>query len=115
MIYGFYGFSIELENEIWEKRKSLRESDQGYYLTTQSLINDAKDRGFNVEVEIIPLNCLELVRSKILNLIQNKIPILVCKQWKKNPRLGHFIVIVGINETHVFLMIQKKVKKERLN
>lgn len=100
MIYAFYGISRK-ENEIWEENKKPRNLQSGFYITTKDLIYDAKNFGLKETHGIMPLNDLELVKTNIIKIIKSKLPIIACKQFSDDCRLGHFVVIIGINDSNI--------------
>jgi ABC-type bacteriocin/lantibiotic exporter with double-glycine peptidase domain len=112
MIYGFYGF-LRTEKEIWEKRKLPRQLESGFYIQTKSLIEDAIDCNFEEIHGKMPLDNQTLLKNNLLEIIKNEIPILVCKQ-RKNPILGHFVVIIGINESNIIFHDPEDGKKRKI-
>ena len=57
---------------------------------------DLVDRGFNVIVGKISLK-RNLCLNSIKRHTKNGLPIIACKQWTGTPKLGHFIVIIGVD------------------
>lgn len=112
MIYAYYHIPVQ-EADIWGARKSPRTLEPGYFLTTQSLIDDALSQNLQCIAGKMPLNNQSVLEKDFLTLIQNKVPILVCKQWK-NPLLGHFIVVIGINKSNIIFHDPEDGKKKKL-
>ena len=106
MIYNYYEIEGFDQREMYEKYKQLDphgSENEDYCISVFDLMDDARSKeldagwaGANYEsVE----NCVSLIKV----FIDNKIPLIVIQQFsKEDPLLGHFRIIVGIDEEFIY-------------
>lgn len=103
IIYKYFGLTNISQEEIFEKYKKLEPHGSGnYYISTGDLISDAKSRDFYAEKYQLNYNSIENI-SLLKEILQQELPIIVCQQYTKEKRLiGHFRVIIGIDNEYVY-------------
>ena len=103
IIYKYFEVSNISQEDIFEKYKKLEPHGSGnYYISTGDLISDARSRDFHAEKYQINYNSIENI-SLLKELLEQEIPIIVCQQYtKEKPLIGHFRVVIGIDNDFVY-------------
>jgi len=102
MVFKFYGININ-QNDIFEQyKKPNPDLKDNYYITTDDLVNFAKNNGFNESF----WKKTDLTEKEINNLIngfiEKRIPIIACQQFTKEIPSGHFRVVTGIFKNKIY-------------
>ncbi|MBU1164977.1 C39 family peptidase [Patescibacteria group bacterium] len=103
MVYKHYGLKDITQQEIFEKNKEQEPHGTGATrIATSDLVNDAKERGFNSYSGQVDYSNNDKSIEFVKQTIKNKIPLIVCQQWKKDRAiLGHFRVVVGYSNKYI--------------
>lgn len=105
MVYQYYGLQEFSQQELMDKYKELESHGSGnFQLTTDTLIFDARSKGFNAgwirANWVNPTDSVSLLRM----IINADIPPIVCQTFTNSqPLIGHFRVVLGIDESKVYL------------
>jgi ABC-type bacteriocin/lantibiotic exporter with double-glycine peptidase domain len=89
------------QKKIFERLKEPVPGGGAQRVSTDSLVTEALKRRLSAgwgRVNPSPERLIEQVRFFTES---EKIPLIACQQWHANPNLGHFRVIVGIDENEV--------------
>ncbi len=103
MVYKYFGITNVGQEDVWVSKRSPRQNSQDYFMLTSSMVQDLIDRGLSVISGQITLDN-KLCLGSIKRLISCGTPIIACKQWPGNPILGHFIVIIGVENNDVIYL-----------
>ncbi|MEK9131919.1 MAG: C39 family peptidase [Patescibacteria group bacterium] len=106
MVYEYYGYTNISQEEILNQYKELEPHGSGNLrMITSSLIQDARKRGLSAGWARVNYSSLSdsIVVLKIL--IENsRIPIIVCQKFSdQQPQIGHFRIVIGVDEKYVYL------------
>ncbi len=105
MVYQYYGLKDFSQQDLMSKYQQLESHGSGnFQLTTDTLVFDARSRGFNAgwirANWINPTDSISLLQM----LINAGIPIIVCQTFTNDqPLIGHFRIVLGIDESKVYL------------
>ena len=106
MVYKYYGIENVSQEELMDRYKELEPHGSGNYrMATDTLVADAKEKGF--KSECLRANyksakdCFSLLRE---NIEIKKIPVIVCQKFTdEEPLIGHFRVVIGMDENSIYL------------
>ena len=103
MVYKYFRLKDISQEDIFEKYKKLEPHESGnYYITVKDLILDAKSKDFHTKLYRINYSSIQSL-SLLKEILDKSVPIIVCQQYtKEKPLIGHFRVVVGINDKFVF-------------
>ncbi len=74
-----------------------------YRIQTETLVTDANKMGLNASWDRVDYtNNSECVKT-IKSFLEEKVPLIVCQKLNnKYPAIGHFRIIVGIDDNHIY-------------
>lgn len=116
MVYKFFGITDVSQEEIWKKRKTIRQDRSNDYMETRSMVADAVEKEFYVFTGQMFLEA-EKCQSNLQNLLSSDLPVIACKQWSKNPNYGHFVVIIGVGDNSIVYLdpeLDRKPQKKKI-
>ncbi len=106
MIYNYYGLKDISQKKLFKKYQELEPHGSGNYrFSTNALLLDARQKGFSsfwgradyVDIE----NSIGLLKIFINDL---HIPVIVCQKFtEEQPMIGHFRIVLGINNRSIYL------------
>ncbi len=105
MIYRYYGLNNFSQEVLMNTYQVLEPHGSGnFQLTTDTLIFDARSKGFNAGWIRAnwgnPADSISLLRM----IINAGIPAIVCQTFTNDqPLIGHFRIVVGVGENTVYL------------
>jgi predicted double-glycine peptidase len=105
MVYKYFGLDNISQQELFEKIPKQKDVNGNISVLVTDLVSDAISRGFQaywLEFNNSTKENREGVTVLIRSLIEYKIPFISCGQWKGNRNIGHFRVILKIDENHVY-------------
>lgn len=102
MVYKYNGLKDVSQEEIFNKSEKFDLGNGNYILKEETLVLDAKSRGFFSEIFQASFSDIKDGVEFLTSFIKHKIPLIVCQQWKKNSGIGHFRVVIGIDENFVY-------------
>ena len=106
MIYEYYGLQDVSQEILFNTYQELEPRGSGNLrMTTDALVQDSRERGFNSGWSRVNYSSNEdsINLLKIL-VLKNKIPIIVCQKFTEDhPTIGHFRIVLGIDEGFVYL------------
>jgi len=105
MIYGYYdqkGFS---QKELLEKYQELEPHGSGNFrLSTNNLVVDAREKGYNAGWARAGWHSGPDVVALLRTMVSSKVPLIVCQKFTaEKPLIGHFRIVIGIDEENVYL------------
>jgi len=106
MVYKYYGLKNISQEDIFNKYKELEPHGSGNLrLSTGSLVQDAKERGFESDWDYVDTNdkisSIELLREATNDF---KVPVIVCQKFSDEyPLIGHFRIVVGVEGDIVYV------------
>jgi len=105
MVYKYYGLDNITQQELMDEYQELEPHGSGNFrLTTDNLVLDARKRGFESEWSRADLESLDEVTALLNFLIDNKAPLIVCQKFTEAlPLIGHFRIVVGIDNKTIYL------------
>lgn len=104
MVYQYWGKPEEFESAIFERIKSERPgTDNGYYIRTLSMTEDAQRLGFSYFLGQAVLDSQETALQPIKELLSLSIPVIVCQRVDEGSIYGHFRVVTKIDGDKIFL------------
>ncbi len=106
MVYRYFDITDITQDDIWDKRKTIRPDGTAPFMTTQNMVDDLVEKGFQVLSGQFYLETEECA-SSIASLLEAGTPIIACKQWDE-PKYGHFVVIVGIEKDKILYLDPEK-------
>lgn len=107
MVYQYYGRKNILQTKIFRQYCEKEPHGSGNLrITTDNLVRDAKGRGFDADRGRVNLENRSEVFSLLKKFILEKSPLVVVQQFtKEQAHLGHFRVVVGINEENQTILV----------
>ena len=103
MVYKYFSIDRE-QDDIWQIRKTQRPNNPSeFFMTTDNMIRDLIDNGFTTIVGQFFLE-KKLLLGSLKRLLNNGTPIIACIQWEVNPVLGHFVVIIGVENDQIIYL-----------
>ncbi len=105
MIYKYYDLQGLSQQDLMEKYKELEPHGSGnFMLSTDNLVLDARSKGLNAGW--IRANWQDRIGSISLLrvLVDSGVPVIVCQKFTEGqPLIGHFRIVLGIDEEKVCL------------
>lgn len=104
MVYKFYGLKDVSQKEIFNQYK--REDDEGLgalAIGVVDLVNDALSRGFVSYWNRVDWQDTKRAIEQTRWFVNGGVPIIVCQQSNRDPKLGHFKVLVGYDNENIYL------------
>jgi predicted double-glycine peptidase len=103
MVYKYFNLKNLTQTEIFEKWKKFDTNTGNYYISTNDLVSDVNERGFYSELKRFNYLDQQEAICELKNIIDQGYPVIVCQKWnKKNPSVGHFRLVLGIDEEFVY-------------
>lgn len=106
MVYKYYGLKDISQQELMDKYQELEPHGSGnFMMTTDNLIQDARARGFNAWwAKANYLSAQDSISLLKLLVEKNGVPVIVCQKFsEQEPLIGHFRIVVGIDDDSVYL------------
>lgn len=104
MIYQFYGLKMETEAKIWDRLKEPRHLNPSEeFIQTSKLAEDAKKNGFYYIIGQAVWNNLEKSVALLEEFLRIEAPIIVCQKFTKDSVIGHFRIVMGIEDDSIIL------------
>ncbi len=105
MIYKYNGLKNISQQELMVKYQELEPHGSGNYrMTTDSLITDARARGFNAGWIRVNWESIKDSISLIKVFMDFGIPVIVCQKFTNElPSIGHFRIVLGIQGEIIYL------------
>ena len=104
MIYKYYELNNISQEEIFNKyKKTDPHNTKGVNILTKDLVLDAQSRGFLSEIVRADFTDTKNSIALLKQFLIDDIPLIVCLQYSlKLPLLGHFRVVIGIDEKNIY-------------
>lgn len=104
MIYQFYGLKDQSEDKIWHRLKERRYLNPNEeFIQTSKLAEDAKNQGFHYIIGQAVWNQEEKAVGLLKEFLRIGAPIIVCQKFKRDSGIGHFRIVIGLNEDEIIL------------
>lgn len=115
MVYQYFKKNDQTEKVIWERLKKSRPQVPGqYYLETTDMAIDSQKQGFCYFLAQAVLDSSDLALQPIKEFLSLSIPIIVCQKLSESNILGHFRVVIGIDEKNIILNDPMEEKNETI-
>jgi hypothetical protein len=102
MVYRYLGLNDISQTEIFQKTTKHTDSFGNQFILVKDLVIDAQERGFgSFAIDFTNSSPQEII-SVVKSFLAHKIPIISCGQWKKDRNIGHFRVILKVDDVHVY-------------
>jgi len=102
MVYKYNGLNNISQEELFKKIPKQKDSLGNPFILVKDLVADAKERSFESFIFDFRNYPNKEIISMTRSFIECGIPVISCGQWKKDRSIGHFRVILKIDDEHVF-------------
>lgn len=102
MAYKYHGLSNVSQREIYTKSKKLNLGGGNWILKEETLLADAKNRGFFSVILQLTLDNVNDGVDVLVSFINLQLPVIVCQQWEVNSPIGHFRIVTGVDKKFVY-------------
>lgn len=104
MVYKFYDIDNVSQEKIFNKYNKAEPHETGHSrIDTESLVEDAKQHSLQAYWKRVDLSNIPETLDIIKEFVDKNVPIIVCQKFRdEEPLLGHFRVVIAIDDDNVY-------------
>jgi len=104
MVYKYLKHGTQTENKIWRRLKEPLPNDRkNFYIKTYNLAVDAEKQKLSYFYGQVFMDDSKLALSTIKEFISASIPVVVCQKISKENIIGHFRVVIGLDNQDILV------------
>lgn len=105
MVFKYYNVKNVSQEDIYEKNKELEPHGTGNFrITTQDLVDEAESRNFKAYFKQVNYFSKKESIETLKDFIEKNIPVIVCQQFTSAQNIiGHFRVVIGVDNKYVYV------------
>lgn len=104
MIYLYYGLKNQTEDKIWARLKEPRKlNPTEEFIQTINIAKDAKKNNLHYMIGQAVWNNPKKAFALLREYLRIGVPVVVCQKFRSDQLIGHFRIVVGMENGKIFL------------